>query len=139
MSAPIFWAAAGLLLMVAEVLLPGIFLVWIGLSALIVGALAWAFALGGMAQVLAFVLVLAAIMGAIWKSGLHRRRQDSLNAPAIGTVGRVVHALEFADGRGRVRPGDSDWQARLAGGGTDPAPGTALKVVGVDGITLLVR
>lgn len=139
MSAPIFWAAAGLLLMVAEVLLPGIFLVWIGLSALIVGALAWAFALGGMAQVLAFVLVLAAIMGVIWKSGLHRRRQDSLNAPAIGTVGRLVHALDFSGGEGRVRLGDSDWLARVEPGAPDPAPGTQMMVVGVEGIRLVVR
>jgi membrane protein implicated in regulation of membrane protease activity len=75
----------------------------------------------------------------IWKTGLHRRRADSVNAPAQGTVGRPVLAQQFSDGRGRVRLGDSDWQARLAEAGADPVPGTPLTVVGVDGITLVVR
>ena len=37
-----------------------------------------------------------------------------------------------------MRLGDSDWPARLAGGGTVD-PGTMLKVDNVDGMTLLVH
>ncbi|RVT99190.1 NfeD family protein [Rhodovarius crocodyli] len=139
MNAAMMWAAGGLALMVAEVLLPGIYLVWIGLSALIAGGLTWVLVLGGTAQVVSFVVVLSAIMAVIWKTGFHRRRMDRLNAPDNGTVGRTVLAQQFANGRGRVRLGDSDWQARLAEAGADPEPGTPLTVVGVDGITLVVR
>ena len=42
-AGPWGWFIAGLLLLVAELILPGVFLMWVGIAALILGALSLAF------------------------------------------------------------------------------------------------
>ena len=66
------------------------------------------------------------------------RKPATLNTPNSGLVGRQAVALNFTGRTGRVRVGDSDWSARLAAGTEPPQPDALLRVVGVDGTTLVV-
>jgi membrane protein implicated in regulation of membrane protease activity len=69
---------------------------------------------------------------------MRRRPQlDAVNAPASGLIGQMCRALDFRDGEGRVALGDGTWTARVTDS-SQPAAGQALKVVGLDGTTLLV-
>ncbi len=127
------WVAAGLLLMAAELLLPGIFLVWVGAAALGTGLVLAAIPLGLMATAILFILTLAAAIAL----GLRFRpaSMSGLNTPGAGLVGRTGTLL--AGDRARI--GDSDWPVRGQGNAAPGAPGAAVRVVAVEGTTLVVR
>ena len=131
------WMLAGLFIAALEMLAPGFFLLWVGLAALGTGVVAEAGGVGLEGQFAVFVGLTAALV--VW-AGLRMRRRvtvDAVNAPAAGLIGQTCRAVAFQDGEGRVALGDGTWQARVAEGG-EPATGAALKVVGLDGTTLLV-
>ena len=58
---------------------------------------------------------------------------NNRGARSVGEV--VVVSQVIADGRGRVKLGDSDWLAK----GPDAEPGTKMKVTGIDGTVLVVE
>ncbi len=133
----VLWIVAGLVLMLLEMAVTGVFLLWLGLAAVgtgivvqLLGAVFWV-------DVLVFaVLAAGSIALALRLRG--PKREAVLNTPASGLVGREAVALEFHGRAGRVRVGDSDWNARLAEGEDAPAPHDLLRVVGVEGTTLVV-
>ncbi len=133
----VVWMLGGLAVAALEMLAPGFFLLWVGLAALGTGVLAEVAGMGAQGQFAVFVgLTAVLVMG----MGMRMRRRvvvDAVNAPAAGLIGQTCRAVSFQDGEGRVALGDGTWQARVADGG-QPADGAALKVVGLDGTTLLV-
>lgn len=137
LSHTLIWIVAGLVLMLLEMVVPGVFLVWLGIAALATGLV-----LQVVPANFAFEVILFAGFAAIAvTTGLRFRPQRSttqLNTPASGLVGREAVALEFHGRSGRVRVGDSEWNARLASGTPVPEAHAMLRVVGVDGTTLVV-
>jgi membrane protein implicated in regulation of membrane protease activity len=132
------WLAGGLLLMVAEAFAPGAFMVWIGLAALGAGLITLWLDLPFALEVVAF----AAFAALTVMLGLRLRRPRAMarmNTATAGLVGRTAQALAANGPDLRVRVGDSDWPARLAAGFAATAPGDALEVIGVDGMTLVVQ
>lgn len=135
----LIWLLGGLVLLGAELLLPGIFLIWVGLAALGTGVLVWlvnpAFAL----VVLAFLLQLGAgIAMGVAMARERARSPRSPNAPGAGLVGRQGTVLGAEAGALRVRLGDSDWPARWAAGEGGAAPGEPIRVEAVEGLHLVV-
>ncbi|KAA2213679.1 NfeD family protein [Teichococcus oryzae] len=124
------WLAAGLLLMAAELLLPGAFLVWIGAAALGTGLVLALLPMGFIPTALVFIALLAAGVALGLRAFRPTRPRGALNTPGAGLIGRTGVLL----GNGRVRVGDSDWPARGAG-----EAGAVVEVVAVEGMTLLVR
>ncbi|UFN48671.1 NfeD family protein [Roseomonas sp. OT10] len=132
------WILAGLLLLVSELLLPGAYLLWIGLAAAGTGLVVLGLDPSFGVTVTIFLLLLAASIAVAVRR--HRRRPAStLNTPASGLAGRSGILLPPDAGRPRVRVGDSDWPARLSGHGPMPPPGTPVRVQAVDGLVLVVR
>ena len=132
----LIWILSGLVLLGAELVLPGIFLLWAGLAAIGTGLAGLVADPGFPASVVIFVILMAAGVAL----GLrHRPRgRTGLNTPEAGLAGREGRVLT-ADATGlRVRIGDSDWAARPAGG-THPAAGALVRVEVVDGTVLVVR
>ena len=134
------WAAAALLLMAAESLVPGAFLLWLGFAAAAVALGVWIIpGVPLLLQALAFV-VLSFVSIGIYRTWFRNREKPSdhpmLNQRALGHIGRIL-PLERAieGGRGRVKIGDAFWDVA---GPAMPA-GTVVKIVGVDGMTLLVE
>ena len=124
--------------MVLEVLMPGAFMVWIGLAAICAGLVTLWLDLSFAFEVVVFAACAAVTVGLGLR--LRRPRRAALvNTPGAGLVGRKAHALAFEGREGRVRLGDSDWPARLASDSELPQPSTPLEVVGVDGMVLVVR
>ena len=101
-------------------------------TGLILGAGA-TLALGPQIFVFAFMAGVAVLAGRFWS-----RRQEAADPNAAGSdiLGQHCRALMFSGGEGRVRFRDSEWAARSASGGF--APGETLRIVGVEGNTLLV-
>ena len=134
------WAAIALLLFAAEALAPGAFMLWLGFAAVVVflGVLLVP-GISVLAQVAAFI-VLSFISIQVYRKWFRGRERQSdqpaLNRRAAALVGRVV-VLErgIVQGRGRVQIADAFWDVT----GPELATGTAVRVIGTDGMTLQVE
>jgi len=125
-------------LLVAEIAAPGAFLLWLGLAALVTGALAYVVNLAWQGEVLAFAaLAVVAVLVGRRISPAPGRASDRpfLNRRAEGFIGRVF-TLEtpLVGGVGRVRIDDTVWRIE----GPDMAAGEDVRVVAVDGVVLKV-
>ena len=132
------WFILGGVLLVMEIIAPGTFMLWLGLSALAVGVVSLLVVWPWQAQLVAFaVLSIASII--LWRRFSPKlqevRAQPFLNRRTEGFVGRVF-TLErpIVDGSGTVRIDDTIWQVR----GPDSPSGTRVKVTDADGATLHV-
>ncbi|MDO5505322.1 MAG: NfeD family protein [Pseudoxanthomonas suwonensis] len=134
------WAAAALLLMAAEALAPGAFMLWLGFAAAAVFVAVLAFpGIPLLAQVAAFV-VLSFVSIAVYRRWFRGRERQSdrptLNQRAAHHIGRqVVLERAIEGGQGRVKIGDAFWSVT---GPSLPA-GSVVRVVGVDGMNLVVE
>ncbi|MFC7477615.1 NfeD family protein [Dankookia sp. GCM10030260] len=138
MEPGLIWILGGLLLLIAELGLPGIFLLWIGLAAIGTGIVVL-LALPPFPAVVAIFLGLlaAAIALALRQKG--RRPASRVNAPDAGLVGRHGMLLPMEGPELRVRIGDSDWPARLPADVKVPEAPLRVRVEGVAGTVLVVR
>ena len=139
---PWSWWIAGLVLLAAEMLVPGFFLVWIGLAALIVGMLSLLFwdSSFWLWQVQAIVFALLAVAATLIGRRLVLQHgetdQPFLNQRAQSLVGRTATLAEpIREGRGRIRLDDTVWRVS----GPDLPVGTKVKVVATDGRYLTVE
>lgn len=133
------WLTLGLLLGAFEMLVPGVYLIWLALAAIATGVLAGLFDLSLAMQVVDFVfLSLIAVFSA--RRFLRDKPIESadplLNHRAQRLVGETAMVTAAIDhGSGRVKLGDSEWIAR----GADAAVGSYVRVTGSDGAILLVE
>lgn len=132
------WWIAAVILAAAEIFVPGVFLIWLALAAMITGALALLFD-PPLAVDLAIFAVTA--VASIYVGGnIYRRSATTpeplLNNRAARMVGiRVTICEALAAGQGRATDGDSFWSAT----GPDMPVGAIATVVAVDGNTLVVE
>jgi inner membrane protein len=132
----VVWVAVGLGLLILEMLLPGVFMMYLGVAACGAGLLTLAFEFGFSGQVVSFG-ILATIALTI---GLRVRRPGGImHTEREGLVGRPATALVFQGRDGRVRLGDTDWPARVPPDIAPPDPGARLRVAQVHGTILIVR
>ncbi len=133
------WMIGGVALLIAELIAPGFFLVWIGAAALITGVFALLFGieLAGQLALFALYSALAVYVARRWYMGRPVTSEDPmLNDRAARLLGRTVTVVEPVDEHsGRVRVGDGDWSAR---GGPAEA-GERVRITGVEGNCLLVE
>lgn len=134
------WVILGLLLIGGEMLAPGIFLIWLGLAALLTGLAVGAFGLGWQAAALVFAgFSLASVIAGRM---LTRRGSDEpdaatdLNARGRQLVGKVFRLeATMTGGEGRLRIGDSSWRIT----GPELLAGSEVRIVRVEGATLVVE
>jgi inner membrane protein len=133
-----WWALVGFSLLILELLLPGVFLIWIGIAALLLAAVLLVVALPLLWQGVLFAglsLVTVAI-GWRWYRRSPDPGQGALRQPEAQMIGRhgvVVEAI--AHGRGKVKVGDTVWLAE----GPALAAGSAINVVAQSGTVLTVK
>lgn len=113
---PWYWLIGGLIIAGLELLAAGVFLLWIGLGAMIVGLVLMLMpGLPFAAQLLVFAL---SMLGSIGLGFYIQRRsgpvsaEQEVNQELAGMVGRRCEAAtDFAAGRGRIRVGDTTYGA----------------------------
>jgi membrane protein implicated in regulation of membrane protease activity len=133
------WLIAALILVILEMIVPGIHFLWFGMAAILVGVIALATGIDWQWQLLIFgVLSIATAL-------FVRRYVTSQNTPSdqpglnergsyyIGRIVVVEEAIE--NGRGRIRLGDTLWAAE----GPDLAIGANAKITKLDGTLVVVE
>ncbi|MET0136783.1 MAG: NfeD family protein [Sphingobium sp.] len=133
------WMVFAVVLAIGEIVLPGIFLIWIAIAAAVTGGAAFILpTLPLPAQILAFALLclIATWGGRRWcRDNPVASTDPLLNDRAARLVGRSVTVVDaIADGEGRVRIDDGTWNAI----GPDAPVGTQMVVITAQGATLTV-
>jgi membrane protein implicated in regulation of membrane protease activity len=133
------WLILAAILFVLELLTPGAFMLWLGLSALLVGVISFVVDWPWQYQLIAFAVFALASVPLWLRFARHVEKphdQPFLNRRADAFVGRVF-TLEkpIVSGSGTVRIDDSVW--RLTG--ADAPAGSRVKVVRADAATLVVE
>ena len=133
------WLIFGFILMALELLAPGVFLFWLGLSSLMVGLVSFAINPTWQTQLLMFALFAAAAVPA-WRHFAKSAGSSSQSNPFLNRRTEAMIGREFTlekpivDGTGTVRIDDTIW--RVAG--PDASAGSRVKVVRADGASLTV-
>lgn len=132
------WWIVAVILGILELVVPGIFFIWLALAAASVGVLSYLFPIGELTQIATFAVLSVAL---VWASRRWLQRHPIvsdhplLNQRAQSYVGRSF-TLEQAivNGRGKVKIGDTFWLAS----GPDLPAGASVRVTGeADGVLLL--
>ena len=129
---PWSWWVLGLILLAAEILMPGVFLIWIGIAAIIVGCLSLLFWNDPFwlwqTQILVFAVL--SVGAAVWGRRIMARSGESdeplLNKRGESLVGRTATLSEpISEGRGRIKIDDTMWVVS----GPDLPVGARVRVV----------
>jgi inner membrane protein len=133
------WFILGVVLFVLEFMLPGVHFLWFGLAAVVVGILAMLTGVTWPFQVIAFVLIAVLTVFVVRRyvrTGGATTDQPDLNERGQQYVGRaLVVEQAIQNGRGKVRVGDTVWQAE----GPDAPAGSRVKVTAARGTVLVVE
>lgn len=132
------WIILGMVLIAAEIFMPGAFLIWFGLSAALTGIITLILPIGWHVQLIIFTLL--AVLCLVFIRRILKQRdydvdQPHLNAREAQLKGRkVVVVEEIVNGVGKVSLGDTQWQAR----GPDTPKGETVIITGMSGASLNV-
>lgn len=138
------WFLVGLVLVLAEFVLPGVILVFIGLGAWVASLFAWmgwANTIGAQMAIFAVAsLVLLIALRRLFKSWLmgFSKRNPDLSQDLddyLGKPVRVVAAIP-AGGQGKVEFKGANWMAQA---GEELHPGDTAVITGREGLCLIVR
>jgi inner membrane protein len=136
---PWAWIIAGAILLALELAVPGAFMMWLGLAAVMVGAISFLVDWSWQWQCVAFaVLALASVP--LWRRFALKVEPQSeapmLNRRNQALIGRVFTLEQpIVDGIGTVRIDDTVWRVN----GPDRPRGSRVRVTRADGATLAVE
>lgn len=136
---PWHWLGIGVLLLIIEIFVSGGFLLWIGISALLVSVLSWIYPITWTAQMLSFsALAVLTCLG--WWAYIQKRPTKSadptLNRRAEQYVGRTFQLIQpIQNGRGKIHVEDSTWTVK----GEDLPLGTKVKIIRAEGTILIAE
>jgi membrane protein implicated in regulation of membrane protease activity len=132
------WWVIGAILLLLELLLPGVFFMWLGIAALVIGAIDIFFDFTWQVEVAIFAAlsVLALIfLRPHFKDRMGRSANPNLNQRMYDYVGKsYVLDQPIVNGLGKVRIDDTLWVVT----GADRPRGEWVRVTGVDGLKLIV-
>jgi len=136
------WWIVALLLIGGEVILPGYFMLWIGIAAAAMGVVLLLLpGMGALAQAVLFVVFAFVSCFVYWKVVRPRLERipagnERLNRRGEQLLGQRYTLCEpIVQGRGKARVGDGMWLVT----GPDLPLGATVEVVGIDGTTLRVK
>jgi membrane protein implicated in regulation of membrane protease activity len=136
---PWAWIVAGAVLLALELVVPGGFLLWVGVAGIVTGLASMMWTISWPIQFLIFG-VLSLVFIVVWMRFFKAKETQSdkpfLNDRAGAFVGQIAVLNEpIRNGYGRLSLGDTVW--RIAG--PDLPAGQKVKVVSADGAVLKVE
>ncbi|RDS83036.1 NfeD family protein [Dyella monticola] len=141
-AAHYLWWIVALVLLAVEVIMPGYFMLWIGIGAAATGVLVLLMpGLSLLTQAIMFAVlafVSCAVYGYAVRPALQKgeHNEGRLNRRGEQLIGRRYVLIEsIVNGRGKAKVGDGQWLVS----GPDLPAGSTVEVVAVDGATLKVK
>ena len=134
------WIILGAILLGLELAAPGAFMMWLGLSAILVGVLSFLWTdLTWQWQGVAFAVFAVASIP-LWRRFAHNveppEERPFLNRRADAMVGQTFTLDKpIIDGVGTIRVGDTIWRVN----GPDSGAGSRVRIARVDGANLVVE
>ncbi|ODR99225.1 hypothetical protein AUC68_04245 [Methyloceanibacter methanicus] len=136
---PWVWLILAAVLLVLEMLAPGIFLMWFGFAALVTGVIALRYDIAWQWQLIWFgglSLVTVILVNRYLRQNPPETDAPLLNQRAAQFIGQTFELADaIENGRGSVHAGDTIWRVE----GPALPKGTRVKVVGADGSVLKVE
>ena len=134
---PWTWLILGIVLIGLETVAPGIFLLWLGIAALLTGLLDYWLGLSWQVSLVAFaILSLVSVLAGRAMMRTRGSEGRSLNRRGEALVGRrFLLDRPIASGEGRIRLDDTVWRVI----GPDLPAGDEVEVLRLDGATLVVK
>lgn len=135
------WLVLGFVLLIAEILVPGVFLLWWGLAAIVAAGVMALVPSLSLTALAVFYAILAIILSLLWWKYQHSKdNQDqsctTLNQRDHTLLGKKGTVLEIgSNGIGRGAFADTTWRIQ----GEHLTVNDLVVVERVDGITLLVK
>ena len=139
------WFAIGFLLILAELFVPGTYLIWFGFSAFAMGIIVSIFSLSAIEILVLFALISAVFAGFGWYAYakvLNKTKVPEkykyLNDMAGAHIGKIYNLSEdVVDGRAKAKVGDSFWLVEI----DEPLKkGAKVKITDVkDGVILVAE
>ncbi|PSX10518.1 NfeD family protein [Photobacterium angustum] len=135
------WIALGLVLLLLELLGTAGYLLWLGISAVLVGALLIMLPVSWPLQWVCFA-VFALFTTWLWWRYQHKKDKtdasvSKLNQRGAQMIGQVIKVEKAINaGNGRLQLGDTTWSIKTD---VDLVEGQKVVVVDVEGITLIVK
>ncbi|MFK3666197.1 NfeD family protein [Ochrobactrum teleogrylli] len=137
------WLVLGLVLLILEILAPGIFFIWFALAALVTGGVAFLLsstsAFGWQVQLVVFLVL--AVVFALAGRRFFGSKSENLDEPLLNRRGeqlvgqRTTLTEPIINGHGRIRINDTTWRVK----GPDLPAGTEVRVVAFDAVTLEIE
>lgn len=135
------WLILGFALLISEIIIPGVFLLWWGLSAIVISAVMALFPNLSLTILTIIYAILAFLLSMLWwKYQSSKDKKDQTNSSLnqrdhamLGTKGIVKEIAENNIGRGHF--GDTTWRIQ----GDNLQIDDVVEVYDVEGITLFVR
>ena len=133
------WFILAALLLLIEILAPGMFMLWLGLSAILVGIISSAVVWSWQAQLIAFAVFAIAAVPA-WRHFARKVEKPAespfLNRRAEGYVGREFTLDKpIVGGVGTIRIDDTVWRVT----GPDAPAGSRVRIARAEGAALMVE
>ena len=131
------WWILAAVLAIIELILPGIFFIWLAAAAALVALVMLIVPLPLVGQLAAFAgaALIAVLIGRRWAVRHQESDHPLLNERGLALVGRRVSVADaIVNGRGSVKLGDTIWRAE----GPDLPVGATVEIVGSDGSLLRV-
>ena len=133
------WLILAVVLFTLETFIPGVHFLWFGMAAVAVGLLSMVTGITWPNQIIAFGVI--AVLTVFWVRRYARPEMAKSDLPDLNErgqqyVGRsLVVEQAILNGRGKVRVGDTVWQAE----GPDAPAGARVTVTGTRGTVLVVE
>lgn len=140
MDTPWIWLIGGLVVAALEIVVPGAFMLWIGIGAMVIGVLIAIFP--DMPLAWEMVLFAVAMLGSLALGFVVQRRRKPSADPGVNheladLVGRRCEvATDFTAGAGRIRVGDTTYSALCD---APVAAGSFVTIVAIEGGRLRVE
>lgn len=137
------WVVLGLILLILELVVSGVFLVWFGIAAVLTALVSWLFSkftwFDHWQIQIALFLIFSVILVIAGRNFFRREKetdQPMLNQRTMQMIGQIATLQgPIVDGHGRVRIDDTIWRVK----GDDAPTGTKVKLISFSDGAFLVE
>ncbi len=139
-AGPWFWWIVAAALLLAEMAMPGFFMLWLAVAAALTGIVDVILHLSWAGEILTFAVLSVLSVLASWRFVMQGRNSKSdsphLNQKHGSFVGKsYILNTAIINGSGKIKVEDALWDVD----GDDAVAGTRVKVIGVEGLRLRVE